>query len=64
MEEEEDITEGTQNVRNEGSFNDQMPLYPDNYDVKRTVSAFKLLLLICFSAANCRALSSLHDQIS
>ena len=33
----DDETEGTQNIQNEKAFNDQMPLYPDNYDVKRTV---------------------------
>jgi hypothetical protein len=30
-------TEGVQNIQNENGFGDQMPLYPDNYDVKRTV---------------------------
>ncbi|CAB4020029.1 Hypothetical predicted protein [Paramuricea clavata] len=32
----DDETEGTQTIQNENAFNDQMPLYPDNYDVKRT----------------------------
>jgi hypothetical protein len=30
-------TEGVQNIQNEDGFGDQMPLYSDNYDVKRTV---------------------------
>ena len=29
-------TDGVENVQNENAFGDQMPLYPDNYDVKRT----------------------------
>ena len=44
MEEETDITEGTENIQNESAFSDQMPLYPDNYDVKRTVSVLKLFV--------------------
>ena len=29
-------TDGARNVQNENAFGDQMPLYPDNYDAKKT----------------------------
>ncbi len=42
----EEESEGAQNIQNENAFGDQMPLYPDDYDAKRTVSFFIAFLLV------------------
>ena len=39
-------TDSVANVQNENAFGDQMPLYPDNYDVKRTVGFLLLFNLL------------------
>ena len=38
--------EGTESIQNENAFHDEMPLYPENYDAKRTVHTLKFFLII------------------
>ena len=40
----EEDSEESQNGQSENAFGDQMPLYPENYDVRKTVSCASRLL--------------------
>ena len=53
----EEESEGAQNIQNENAFGDQMPLYPDDYDAKRTVSFFIAFLLVYLS---CKSLQIIY----
>ena len=48
MDNDSDSGEGVQNIQNANAFNDQMPLYPDDYYEKRTVSFMISILYACF----------------